>query len=675
VREEEWFGSGKKRQRREHEKQKKQREAQQETVKFHVPKGKVSADGTRYEFSCGCSFEIDASRPLVHGYPSIRYRVEDVPHDCEATWDLISAGRTKGVFQLESSLGKAWARRLRPRNLEHLSALVALLRPGCLKAKDERGVSMTELYCRRKNGEEEVVIDIKAIEHILAPTYDVLCYQEQMMQIAQIVAAFTPVEVDKLRKAAGKKDQKLMTEVGVIFVDKAEKLGVITREEAERLFANIQKSGRYSFNKSHSVCYAIDSYWTAHQKAHIPVYFFTSYLRYAKEKQDPLKEIRALINDAKTFNIEVQPPRFHDFDPHFSTDRVVITFGLSDVKGIGVKNVAKTIAAIGGVEQEVGRPSIQWTWFEFLVYFSEHSNAAMIKKMIEVGALRNFRMDRLRLLAEYDAWTRLTVTERERIAVLNRPLYKMEAVKETVEVEVDDYDKAEMKAYRARCKECKKNGEEKPEHPPAIGKKMAKKKVSARDEDGNVIYREVLDDDEEPIVIDEAREANTLIEAITQLLERPGAVGKDRREKVEAIRDLLLHPASPLEDKPYWIAKKEEEALGLPITCTHVDAADKSMVDTTCKELREGKDLYEMTIGVEINEVREIAVKNGKNRGRKMAYLCVSDETGALDDVTVFSEAWAEYGHLLAREKTVAALQGRKDQQRGSFIVDKVWEI
>jgi DNA polymerase III alpha subunit len=106
-----------------------------------------------------------------------------------------------------------------------------------------------------------------------------------------------------------------------------------------------------------------------------------------------------------------------------------------------------------------------------------------------------------------------------------------------------------------------------------------------------------------------------------------------------------------------------------------VDAADKSMVDTTCKELREGKDLYEMTIGVEINEVREIAVKNGKNRGRKMAYLCVSDETGALDDVTVFSEAWAEYGHLLAREKTVAALQGRKDQQRGSFIVDKVWEI
>jgi hypothetical protein len=509
------------------------------------------------------------------------------------------------------------------------------------------------------------------------------CYQEQSMQIAQVVAGFNPVEVDKLRKAAGKKDQKLMTEVGVMFVERATNLGVITKEEAERLFANIQKSGRYQFNKSHSVCYAIDSYYTAHQKAHIPIYFFTAYLRYAKEKQDPLKEIRALINDAKTFNIEVQPPRFQDLDPHFSTDRVVITFGLSDVKGIGVKNVAKTLAAIGGVEQERGKSSMEWTWFEFLVYFSEHSNAAMVKKMIEVGALRNFKLDRLCLLAEYDAWLRLTKTEREKVAALPEPLIKMSAVKELVEVEVDDYDDDEMDAYNKACKEAPIVDQDEdggplydlPEHPKPIGKKLVKRHRNKKNGDGTSIYEPVLDENDEPIVLDDGRVVTNLIEALGQLLERPGAVTKGRRDKVEAIRDLLLHPPTPLEDKPYWIAKKEEEALGLPITFTHVDAADKSMVDTTCKELREGKDVYEMTIGVEIQEVREIVIKNGNNRGHKMAYLCVSDETGALDDVTIFSEAWEEYGYLLARDKMVAALQGRKDQKRGSFIVDKVWEI
>src|SRR4051794_39635189 len=96
-----------------------------------------------FEFPCGCKFPIDETRPLVHGHGAIIYDPRTAPLDCEATWDLISSGKTKGIFQLESGLGRTWSKKLKPREIEHLSALVAILRPGCLNNRDENGVSTT----------------------------------------------------------------------------------------------------------------------------------------------------------------------------------------------------------------------------------------------------------------------------------------------------------------------------------------------------------------------------------------------------------------------------------------------------------------------------------------------------------------------------------------------------
>lgn len=811
-----------------------------------------------FTFPCGCSCPIDRTIPEFHGHPSLIYEVEKAPLTCQATWDLISSGRTKGIFQLESSLGKSWAKRLKPRNIEHLAALISLLRPGCLHARDERGVSMTELYCRRKNGEEPVEIDIEVVRDILDRTYDVIVFQEQFMQISQRVAGFNLGEIDKLRKAGGKKDAKAMTEVGELFVDKAEKLGVITREEAERLFANIKKSARYSFNccvssdtrilrpvwnrqspqspytveemyrirndrpyaratghvvlgqrwqregnygsglslgedgivrpnliadiqragvrpvyevtlenaatirvtgnhkfptdagemtvdqmlgpgdegyreisllvfgdrgpsdkqarkgekcylakpvriasirpdgdcmtydvtmtaphhtfavesgiitcNSHAVSYAIDSYWTAHEKAHFPTYFFTAYLHFAKEKQKPLEEIRALVNEAKLFDIEVLPPRFSDMEKHFTTNGVEIRFGLSDVKGIGGRKVDKMAGAVAEAEKAVGRPRVTWSWFDFLAYFSGHCDSTTIKRMIEIGALGNFKFDRLRLLAEYDAWSKLTDAERRKVGGLSDPVYGRERVTKEIEVDVPVYDRKQMIAYNKLLKqhELDPAGLEEPEHPKPVGTRKKTEVVSVRDERQKLIYRDT------DTLIDPARPVATVADAIKALLLRPGAVSRGRRNKVESVLKALEHPASPLEDKPYWIAKKEEEALGLPISCTHVDAADKSRINTTCKELREGKNERVMIIGVEVQEMREIPVKNGPNKGKKMAYLTVADETGMLDDVTVFSNAWEIYGHMLSREKTVVGLQGSRDRNRGGFLVEKVWEI
>lgn len=175
----------------------------------------------------------------------------DVGHlpDCPRAWDMMSAGVTKGVFQLESRLGATWSKRLRPRNFEHLSALGALLRPGCLMAKDEQGVSMTEHYCRRVNREEPASSFHPALDEILSPTEQIMIYQEQAMQIGAKIAGFDLKNVDRLRKAIGKKDQKEMSEVRKLFLEGASQQKVVPDTLAAEIWGWIEKSGRYSFNR------------------------------------------------------------------------------------------------------------------------------------------------------------------------------------------------------------------------------------------------------------------------------------------------------------------------------------------------------------------------------------------------------------------------------------------
>jgi len=131
----------------------------------------------------------------------------------QATWDLISSGKTKGVFQLESKLGSSWAKRVKPRNIEELADLISIIRPGTLEAEME-GKSMTKHYVDRKWKIDEVKYIHPALEPLLGNTYGIIVYQEQAMKIATALAGFTPEEADSLRKAMGKKDAALMNEVG-----------------------------------------------------------------------------------------------------------------------------------------------------------------------------------------------------------------------------------------------------------------------------------------------------------------------------------------------------------------------------------------------------------------------------------------------------------------------------
>jgi len=328
------------------------------------------------------------------------------------TWQLFAEGKTKGVFQLESNLGKSWSKKLAPSNIEELSALIAIIRPGCLKAFVD-GKSMTQHFIDRKHGREEVTYLHEALEEILAPTYGVLVYQEQSMRIAQKIAGFDLQEADELRKAIGKKKADLMSKVKKKFIQGAKKSKIVTAEEAEQIFGWIEKSARYAFNKSHSVSYAVCSYWSAYEKAHNTEEFFLSYLYYSNEKQDPQQEVYELVSEAKLFDIQVRTPSIANFNKKFNSKNKKIYFGIKDIKSLTGVNGDKLIKAIKETEDEIQQNITTLSWLEILLLLSPKVNSTCFKALCCIGFFRDFngKISRNKAMYDYDIMRTLTKSE------------------------------------------------------------------------------------------------------------------------------------------------------------------------------------------------------------------------------------------------------------------------
>jgi len=337
----------------------------------------------------------------------------DIDYNCKKTWGLFSEGKTKGIFQLESNLGKSWSKKLAPTNLEELSALIAIIRPGTLKSFID-GKSMTQHYVDRKHGREEVTYLHESLEEILKPTYGVLVYQEQSMRIAQKVAGFNLQEADVLRKAIGKKNATLMNEVKKSFIEGSQKVKTVTKEEAEQIFGWIEKSARYAFNKSHSVSYAMCSYWSAYYKAHYTPQFFLSYLHYANEKQDPHREIYELISEAKLFDIQLRTPNITNFSNKFVLrENNKIYFGVKDIKSLTGKTGDALEEAIKLAEEASGKKVSSFTWLDILVFFSPNVSSTSFKALASIGFFRGFKekVSRNKALYDYDIFKTLTKAE------------------------------------------------------------------------------------------------------------------------------------------------------------------------------------------------------------------------------------------------------------------------
>ena len=355
-----------------------------------------------FTYNCGCKFPVNKVGDItkIDFDPSI----ENLNFECSKTWDLISEGNTKGVFQLESRLGKTTAKKLKPENIEQLAALISILRPGTLEAIRD-GKSVTNHYIDKKNGLESVDYFHTCLEPILNTTYGEMVYQEQAMEIAKVVAGFDLQEADMLRKAIGKKKPEEMAKVKKKFIKGSKKLNIVTKEEAEEIFGWIEKSQRYSFNKSHAISYAINAYLSAYAKAHFPRVFFASYLRFAKDKIDPQQEIKELTRNAAEMNIDVCIPDFRNLNEFFILKDKRIYFGLTDIKGVG-KSVFLKILDIC-----TDKNIKDFNWLDILFEVLLNINSTASKALISCGAFDYFRKNRTEMLFEYDICSSLTKKE------------------------------------------------------------------------------------------------------------------------------------------------------------------------------------------------------------------------------------------------------------------------
>ncbi|KKK94146.1 hypothetical protein LCGC14_2685780, partial [marine sediment metagenome] len=319
---------------------------------------------------------------------------------------------TLGCFQLESNLGKTFAKKLKPENIEHLSALVAILRPGSLDSLRD-GKSITQHYIDRKNGKEEITYYHPALEPILKTTYAEMIFQEQSMSIAKEIAGFSLQKADMLRKAIGKKIPALMTKLESEFVNGCKDKGIVTEEQGKEIFEWIRASQKYQFNRSHSVSYALNTYLSAYAKAHFTKAFITAYLYYAKGKQKPFDEINALANNAKALNIEIKPPDLRYLNTNFKLIDGVIYFGLTDIKGIGQSVINRLQKTTTLVVERLKKSLDKFTWLDFLIFISQGLTSTGVKALISTGALDYMGISRSRMLYEYDLYNKLSGREQK----------------------------------------------------------------------------------------------------------------------------------------------------------------------------------------------------------------------------------------------------------------------
>ncbi|MGJ8528244.1 DNA polymerase III subunit alpha [Maritalea sp.] len=264
-----------------------------------------------------------------------QFEIEKIPLDDELTYSLYSKGETVGVFQVESPGMRRTLVDMKPDRFEDVIALVALYRPGPM--------DNIPSFCARKHGREKPDYMHEKLKPILEETFGIIVYQEQVMQLAQVLSGYSLGEADVLRRAMGKKIKSEMDKQKALFVDGAVKQGV-EKTQAANIFELVAKFANYGFNKSHAAAYALVSYQTGYLKAHHPKAFLAASMTLDMGNTEKLNDFK---REANRLNIEVQPPCVNSSEVHFSVHGEAIHYSLCAVKGVG-RNVAQHIVAIRG---------------------------------------------------------------------------------------------------------------------------------------------------------------------------------------------------------------------------------------------------------------------------------------------------------------------------------------
>ena len=311
--------------------------------------------------------------------------------DDKAVYKMLSSGQTIGVFQIESSGMQNLNSRLKPENFEDVIALIALYRPGPMEA------GMLDDFVLRKNDEntkiyypfEETNFE-NELKEVLDPTYGVIVYQEQVMQIVQIIGGFSLGKADLVRRAMGKKKADEMEAYKIEFSDGAEKQG-LDRKKAEKLFDLIAKFAGYGFNKSHSAAYAMITFQTAYLKVHYPAEFLASLLSTENDNKD---KISLYVNEARKMGIEILAPNIQESQDEFSVikenEKDAILFGFGAVSGIG-ESAIESILKARGTKKFKDIP-------DFLNRVDSRVSKKVLESLIKAGAFDGIGYNRKTLL-------------------------------------------------------------------------------------------------------------------------------------------------------------------------------------------------------------------------------------------------------------------------------------
>jgi DNA polymerase III alpha subunit len=517
------------------------------------------------------------------------------------------------VFQLEKSLGKKWTKEIKPRNIEQLADVISLIRPGCLEAefredpKTQKKLTIIEAYVETKRGNIQPEYVDKSLEPIFKDTFGVPIYQEQIMRICTDFAGFSLKEADDARKAMGKKNAEKMKEVGAKFAAGAKKLG---HDEAIALqiFSWIDKFSGYGFNKSHAVSYAMTGYMTAYAKVHFSIEFFKAMLTNSQGKQDSLKEIKELVNEAKLFNISVRPPNLSLCNEDFAIqDEKTIAFGLGHVKGIGASSI-KALEKISHVA----------TPRDFLV-------AAYPKKIVGEK-----------------------LTEKQKQLIENN-----ETIEEMTGNEINNLIVAEVKE--------KKKGKLNKTVCEALIKSGALDHLSKNRLKLLECYRILgeLTVKELECFVGEYYLAGTKFDDAMDNFVRNSKETKfpNKARQPKIIEAIALIRKACAGTSKFLNISWEKFYLGVPLSGSIVELHANSKADTKLRNFLRLKEGTPVNVAVVIEEVKKFKDKNGN----WMAFLTVSDETYMFESVVVFSKAFNENGWIIEEGKPVL-LSGRKNK-------------
>ena len=298
-----------------------------------------------------------------------------IPLDDQKTYQLISRADTFGVFQLESQGMRNLLLKMKPCCFDDIVAAIALFRPGPMEN--------IPAYLKRRNHSEEVTYPLLELEPILKPTYGIMIYQEQLMQVAQKMAGFSLGKADILRKATSKKEAVLMQSMKEEFVNGCLKNGY-SKEKAYEVFELIEKFANYGFNKSHSVAYGYVAYQLAYLKANYPLYFFASIL--SNEMSSETTKLHC-IQESKNYHVDILPPSVNYSHARFMVENGHIRYSLLAIKNVGYAGYKAII--------DERKKGLFVDIYDFMMRMDESKlSKKMFESLIDAGAFDEFGMSR-----------------------------------------------------------------------------------------------------------------------------------------------------------------------------------------------------------------------------------------------------------------------------------------